>query len=127
MPPSCDHTGTPGLVGFTHFHSSTMSGSALLTIARTRLSVSPRQSPSSRILSSICRDASVLLSIVCASDRPSGFAARSLFGQGSEVTLCLPVPRHSRHRMPPPCLHLPQGRVMGRISARDHLSEVPVL
>src|SRR6266540_2303076 len=26
--PSCDHTGMPGLVGLTHFHSSTTSGSA---------------------------------------------------------------------------------------------------
>jgi hypothetical protein len=30
MMPSCDHTGVPGLFGFTHFHSSTTSGSASL-------------------------------------------------------------------------------------------------
>ena len=46
--PSCDHTGTPR-----HFHSSTTSGSACLTKARSRLSVSPLQSPSSSILASM--------------------------------------------------------------------------
>src|SRR4051794_36655351 len=52
MIPACDHTGTPR-----HFHSSTTSGSACLTSARTRASVSPRQSFSSLILASISRDA----------------------------------------------------------------------
>src|SRR6185295_13858437 len=47
MIPSCDHTGT------FHFHSSTTSGSAFLIKARSRLSISPRQSPSSSILASI--------------------------------------------------------------------------
>src|SRR5436190_22243261 len=52
--PACDHTGTPpGYVGFTHFNSSTTSGSACLMRIRTRASVSPRQSPSSLILASI--------------------------------------------------------------------------
>src|SRR3954466_5137210 len=46
--PSCSHTGTPR-----HFHSSTTSGSASLTRARSRLSISPRQSSSSLILASI--------------------------------------------------------------------------
>src|SRR5262245_23591786 len=46
--PSCDHTGTP-----LHFHSSTTSGSASLTKARSLLSILPRQSPSSLILASI--------------------------------------------------------------------------
>jgi hypothetical protein len=46
--PAWYHTGTP-----LHFHSSTTSGSACLTRARTRASVSPRQSPSSSILASI--------------------------------------------------------------------------
>src|SRR5215467_9260719 len=54
--PSCDHTGTP-----LHFHSSTTSGSACLTRARTRLSISPRQSPSSLILASISRDGDLLV------------------------------------------------------------------
>src|SRR5438045_4005410 len=45
--PSCDHTGTP-----LHFHSSTTSGSASFTTARSRLSSSPRQSPNSAILRS---------------------------------------------------------------------------
>src|SRR6266699_5375920 len=46
--PSCDHTGTP-----LHFHSSTTSGSASFTKVRSRLSILPRQSPSSLILASI--------------------------------------------------------------------------
>src|SRR5205807_4751155 len=50
MMPSCDQTGVPGLVGLTHFHSSTMSGSAALMSLRILLRVSPRQSPSSAIL-----------------------------------------------------------------------------
>src|SRR6476620_6542038 len=44
MIPSCSHTGTPR-----HFHVSTTSGSASLTRARSRPSVSPRQSASSLI------------------------------------------------------------------------------
>src|SRR4029079_19532880 len=48
MMPACSHTGTPR-----HFHSSTTSGSACLMRARTRASISPRQSPSSLILASI--------------------------------------------------------------------------
>src|SRR4051812_20671904 len=51
MIPSCSHTGTPR-----HFHSSTTSGSACLMRARTRASVSPRQSLSSLILESISRE-----------------------------------------------------------------------
>src|SRR5881397_3166123 len=57
MMPSCDQTGVPGLVAFTHFHSSTTSGSASLMSLRIRLRVSPRQSPSSEILLSISSDA----------------------------------------------------------------------
>src|SRR5438874_9409199 len=52
MIPSCDHTGVP-----LHFHSSTTSGSASLMSLRILLKVSPRQSPSSAILSSIRSDA----------------------------------------------------------------------
>src|SRR5262245_30672966 len=48
--PSCDQTGTP-----LHFHSSTTSGSACLIRARTRESISPRQSSSSSILASMSR------------------------------------------------------------------------
>src|SRR3954464_3824144 len=51
MIPAWDQTGTP-----LHFHSSTTSGSASLMSARTRASVSPLQSPSSLILSSISRE-----------------------------------------------------------------------
>src|SRR5438128_1626736 len=57
MMPSCDQTGVPGLVGLTHFHSSTTSGSASLISLRILLRVSPRQSPSSAILSEMSSDA----------------------------------------------------------------------
>src|SRR5437762_11042305 len=57
MMPSCDQTGVPGLVGFTHFHSSTTSGSASLMSWRILLRVSPRQSPSSAILFEMSSDA----------------------------------------------------------------------
>src|ERR1051326_2859280 len=55
--PSWDQTGVPGCVGFTHFHSSTMSGSASCMSLRTFASVCPRQSPSFLILSSINAEA----------------------------------------------------------------------
>src|SRR5436190_14388745 len=57
MMPSCDQTGVPGVLGFTHFHSSTTSGSASLMSLRTLPRVSPRQSPSSAILFEMCSDA----------------------------------------------------------------------
>src|SRR5713101_8390352 len=57
MMPPCDQTGVPGLVGLTHFHSSTMSGSAFLMSLRILLRVSPRQSPSSAILFEMSSDA----------------------------------------------------------------------
>src|SRR2546430_16266174 len=57
MMPSCDQTGVPGLVGLTHFHSSTTSGSASLMTLRILLRVSPRQSPSSAILFEMSSDA----------------------------------------------------------------------
>ena len=50
MPP-WDQTGMPGFVGFTHFHSSTISGVCRVT-SRTFASVFPRQSPSFLIFSS---------------------------------------------------------------------------
>src|SRR5437764_5769811 len=56
MIPSCDHVGTPGFVGFTHFTSSTTSGSACLMSLRILLNVSVRQSPSTAILSSTNSD-----------------------------------------------------------------------
>src|SRR3712207_4900599 len=55
MRPSWDHTGTPGEVAFTHFHSSTTSASACLISARTRASVRPLQSSSPLILASMER------------------------------------------------------------------------
>src|SRR5438445_3074159 len=57
MMPSCDQTGVPGLLGLTHFHSSTMSGSASLMSLRILVRVSPRQSPSSAILFEMSSDA----------------------------------------------------------------------
>src|SRR5207237_9471890 len=57
MMPSCDQTGVPGLVGLTHFHSSTTSGSASFMSSRILLRVFPRQSPSSAILFEISSDA----------------------------------------------------------------------
>src|SRR5205807_6202028 len=57
MMPSCDQTGVPGLVGLTHFHSSTTSGSACLMSVRILLRVSPRQSPRSAILFEMSSDA----------------------------------------------------------------------
>src|SRR5438105_8851027 len=57
MMPSCDQTGVPGVVGLTHFHSSTTSGSACLMSLRILPSVFPRQSPSSAILVEMSSDA----------------------------------------------------------------------
>src|SRR5204863_7609679 len=57
MMPSWDHTGVPGLVGFTHFHSSTTSGSASLISLRILPRVFPRQSPSSAIRFEMSSDA----------------------------------------------------------------------
>src|SRR5579885_1906767 len=56
MPPR-DQTGTPGDVGLTHFHSSTISGSAACMISRTLPRAFARQSPSSLIFSSINAEA----------------------------------------------------------------------
>src|SRR5438093_1360552 len=56
MIPSCDHVGVPGFGGFTHFNSSTTSGSAFLMSVRILLRVSPRQSPSSAILFEMTSD-----------------------------------------------------------------------
>src|ERR1700722_2155469 len=51
--PSCDHTGTPaGFEGFFHLHSSPPPGSACLITARSRASISPRQSSRSSIRAS---------------------------------------------------------------------------
>src|SRR5437764_1785544 len=77
MPPLWDQTGVPGFVAFTHFHSSTISGSASLMIPRTLLSVWPRQSPSSPILLSISLEAfvwSFAIWISYAVERSSGEA-----------------------------------------------------
>src|SRR5215469_2702771 len=62
--PSWDQTGIP------HFHSSTISGSALCMISRTFASIFPRQSPSSLILSSINAEADCTASgfFICSSN-----------------------------------------------------------
>src|SRR5438270_10314010 len=52
MMPSCDQIGVP-----IHFHSSTTSGPAALMSLRILARVSPRQSPSSAILSEMSSDA----------------------------------------------------------------------
>src|SRR5215475_4205999 len=71
MMPSCSHTGTPSIPfdGLRHFTSSTTPGSACLMMARTRASVSPRQSPSFLIRASISR----------AGDSPSFALVAALF------------------------------------------------
>ncbi len=55
--PLREKTAVPGDVGLTHFHSSTISGSASRMIARTFASIFPRQSPSSLILASMIAEA----------------------------------------------------------------------
>src|SRR5207237_766056 len=94
MIPSCDHVGVPGLVAFTHFTSSTTSGSASLTSLRILLKVSPRQSPSSAILLSIRSDA----------DRPSLESDAFMFSSPDlqllpECPSCVPRDRHTSGRV----------------------------
>ena len=81
MIPSCDHVGVPGFVGFTHFTSSTTSGSACLMSLRILLKVSPRQSPSSAILLSMRSDA----------DRPSLESDFFMFSSLSSVSSRMPA------------------------------------
>ena len=57
MPPLWDQTGVPGEDSFTHFHSSTTSGSASWMSLRIRFSTGPRPSPSSRMRWSIIGEA----------------------------------------------------------------------
>src|SRR6266566_7903392 len=58
MPPSWDHIGVP-----IHFHSSTTSGSASLMRTRILASVSPLQSPSLAICSSISVEGALLAAL----------------------------------------------------------------
>src|SRR5262249_21161543 len=113
---SCDQTGTP-----LHFHSSTTSGSASLTKARRRLSVLPRQSPSSLILSSISREGDLLF---C---DPLFVMPGSAFWELGDVSLGRPIPAPPRDGMPPPALHVLEGTGVRVIAARDHLSEMTIL
>src|SRR5215469_12648250 len=55
--PEWEKTGVPGDVALTHFHSSTISGSAWWIRSRTFANVFPRQSPSCLIFSSINAEA----------------------------------------------------------------------
>src|SRR5919201_3300266 len=57
MPPLWDQTGVPVDEALAHFHSSTTSGSASWMSSRTSFSTEPRQSPSSRMRSSIICEA----------------------------------------------------------------------
>jgi hypothetical protein len=68
--PSWEKTGVPGFVGFTHFHSSTISGSAAYMISRTFVSDFPLQSPRFLICSSINveADSSVTGFFMCSSN-----------------------------------------------------------
>ncbi len=60
---ACDHTGTPRIAfdGFRHFTASTMSGSAWVMIARTRASVSARQSLGAPMPNSLRREGTAVL------------------------------------------------------------------
>src|SRR2546430_9569471 len=118
MPPSWAQTGVPGFVAFTHFHSSTISGSASLMIPRTLLSVWPRQSPSSPILLSISLEAfvsSFAIWISYAVERSSGEAHagtrdgigryyRRRFEPPAVPGGALSKPEAAAGRRPPPCV-----------------------
>src|SRR5262245_12002088 len=77
MPP-WDQTRVPGFVGFTHFHSSTISGSASCMIPRTLASVFPRQSPSFLTFSFINVEADFTgtVFLICTSNTHTYFSCR---------------------------------------------------
>src|SRR5215469_6747554 len=89
--PPWDQTGVPGLVAFTHFHSSTISGSAACMISRTLASAFPRQSPSCLIFLSMDSEA-----FMCSSNLATKFSC-------AQPNLQLPggslVPVHKRHEL----------------------------
>src|SRR5215469_14021748 len=112
MIPASDHTGTPR-----HFHSSTTSGAASLTRARTCESIVPRQSPSSAILASIIREAwspalAVFFAIIA---RTKESRAKCKLGyvkrNPTAVIRCGEV-------MGPATLHPGQTRISGRFQLR---------
>src|SRR5262249_32733163 len=79
--PPWDQTGVP-----IHFHSSTISGSASCTIARTFASVFPRQSPRSLILSSINAEADPIgAGFFRYSSNPRAYLAAELVAQLGRV------------------------------------------
>src|SRR5262245_23022679 len=96
MPP-CDQTGIP------HFHSSTISGSASWMSLRTFASIIPRQSPSSRILSSINAEADS--------------AGADFFMGSSNVRSDLAAPRISQSRPRAPGTSTAAGAVTGAPSS----------
>jgi hypothetical protein len=74
-PPSWDQTGVPAELGFLHFHSSWISGSASWMSWRTQASVSPLQPPSSWILFVMFFEAALLFGarfVVMISPTPVG-------------------------------------------------------
>src|SRR5207249_756731 len=80
--PSWDQTATPaGLLGFFHFTSSTTEGEALLIEARSRASVSPRQSRRALTIASISCEALLTCEIM-----PFRWTASSWFeSDGAEM------------------------------------------
>ena len=52
---------------------------------------------------------------------------RSVFGNGSKITLCFPVPPHAGDGILPPALHLLQRTLVGVITLCDHLLQMAVL
>ena len=113
MMPACSHTGTPR-----HFHVSTTSGSASLMRARTRASVSPRQSASSLMRASISwegesgffrflRAALACLHRLLSS---SSLADRSHPLAGQTARLLYPVGRAAPRRARPPRGYRGSGR-----------------
>src|ERR1700761_1562082 len=95
MPPR-ENTGVP-----LHFHSSTISGSALWIISRTVASIFPRQSPSSLIFSSINTAADF------SETRDADFIEQVLSPTGSgSRTQCSPA-RHGLQLLGTPLRHCP--------------------
>src|SRR3954453_10666979 len=86
MFPSWDQTGVPGDEALAHFHSSTTSGSASWMRSRIRFSTEPRQSPSSRMRSSIISEAEPVVAEVSSCGTGCPF----------EVTAAAPLYRRRR-------------------------------
>src|SRR5438045_6349959 len=107
MPPSWDQTGVPPDFGFSHFHSSWRSGSAARMSRRTWASVSPRQSPSSRIRSVIFAEAasSLMTRILSVSPQPAPHPCDSVDEPMRFVVDCGVVLRLASERIEVPADH----------------------